>query len=78
MSDTGIGGIGGGGLGGLLQQFQNAGLGHVAQSWVGNGPNQAVTPDQLQNVAKAGGRNQTRWTGTTGRDLEKSLLCCAS
>ena len=50
MSDTGTGGIGSGGLGGLLQQFQSAGLGHVAQSWVGNGPNQSVTPDQLQNV----------------------------
>ena len=40
----------GGGLGGLLSQFQQAGLGHVAQSWVGSGPNQPVTPDQLQNV----------------------------
>lgn len=39
-----------GGLGGLISQFQNAGLGHVAQSWVSNGPNQPVTPDQLQNV----------------------------
>ena len=24
--------------------------GHIAQSWVGNGPNQAVSPQQLQNV----------------------------
>ena len=40
----------GGGLGGLLSQFQNAGLGHIAQSWVGNGPNQQVSPDQLQQV----------------------------
>ncbi len=39
-----------GGLDGLLQQFQGAGLGHVAQSWVGNGPNQSISPDQLQNV----------------------------
>jgi uncharacterized protein YidB (DUF937 family) len=43
-------GMGGSGLGGLLQQFQNAGLGHVAQSWVGSGPNQPISPDQLQNV----------------------------
>ncbi|MCW6512025.1 YidB family protein [Lichenifustis flavocetrariae] len=50
VSNTGTGGMGGGGLGGLLQQFQSAGLGHVAQSWVGNGANQSVTPDQLQNV----------------------------
>jgi uncharacterized protein YidB (DUF937 family) len=39
-----------GGLGGLLSQFDQAGLGHVAQSWIGNGPNQSVTPNQLQNV----------------------------
>ena len=40
----------GGGLGGLISQFENAGLGHVAQSWVSNGPNQPVSPQQLQNV----------------------------
>ena len=40
----------GGGLGGLISQFEQAGLGHVAQSWVGNGPNQPVSPQQLQSV----------------------------
>ncbi|MBV9813285.1 MAG: DUF937 domain-containing protein [Acetobacteraceae bacterium] len=40
----------GGGLGGLLSAFQQAGLGHIAQSWVGSGPNQPVSPDQLQQV----------------------------
>ncbi len=39
-----------GGLGGLVSQFEQAGLGHVAQSWVGNGQNQPVSPQQLQNV----------------------------
>ena len=39
-----------GGLGGLLSQFQQAGLGNIAQSWVGNGPNQPVSPQQLQSV----------------------------
>lgn len=39
-----------GGLGGLVAQFEQAGLGHVAQSWVGNGPNQSVSPQQLQSV----------------------------
>ncbi len=43
-------GMGGGGLGGLLSSFEQAGLGHVAQSWVGNGPNQPVSPQQLQSV----------------------------
>jgi uncharacterized protein YidB (DUF937 family) len=43
-------GSSGGGLGGLLSSFQQTGLGHIAQSWVGNGPNQPVSPQQLQTV----------------------------
>ena len=39
-----------GGLGGLLQKFEQAGLGDVAKSWVGTGANQPVTPDQLGGV----------------------------
>ena len=46
-------GMGGGGLGGLLSQFQQGGLGHIAQSWVGNGPNQPVSPEQLHGVLGA-------------------------
>ena len=45
----GMGGMAGG-LGGLLASFQQAGLGHIAQSWVGNGPNQPVSPEQLHSV----------------------------
>ena len=50
-------GMGGGGLGGLVSMFEQAGLGHIAQSWVGNGPNQPVSPDQLQSVL---GQNQVQ------------------
>lgn len=52
---AGMGGasMGGGGLGGLMSQFQQGGLGHIAQSWVGNGPNQSVTPEQLHGVLGA-------------------------
>lgn len=50
QSGMGQGGGMGGGLGGLVSQFEQAGLGHIAQSWVGNGPNQPVSPDQLQSV----------------------------
>ena len=54
-NSQGMGGTAGapgmaGGLGGLLSSFQQAGLGHIAESWVGNGPNQPVSPGQLQNV----------------------------
>ena len=50
-------GMAGGGLGGLMSAFEQAGLGHIAQSWVGNGPNQPVSPDQLQSVL---GQNQVQ------------------
>lgn len=40
----------GGGLGGLMSSFEQAGLGHVVQSWIGNGQNQPVSSDQLQSV----------------------------
>lgn len=39
-----------GGLAGLVQQFQQAGLGQQVQSWVGNGPNQPVNEDQVQQA----------------------------
>lgn len=46
----GMGGMLSGGLGGLLSRFQQNGMGDVAQSWVGTGPNRPVSPDQLQQV----------------------------
>ena len=45
-SDEGAGGLLGG-LGGLLDQLQKGGLGNAANSWVGTGPNQPVSPGQL-------------------------------
>ncbi len=48
---------GAGGLGGLMSQFEQAGLGDVARSWMGSGPNQSVSPDQLQSVF---GQQQTQ------------------
>ena len=50
MGGGAMGGMGTGGVGGLVSMFEQAGLGHIAQSWVGNGPNQPVSPDQLQSV----------------------------
>ena len=42
------------GLGGLVSSFQQAGLGNIVQSWIGNGANHPVSPDQLQNVLGQG------------------------
>ncbi len=52
MQPQGAQGTGGmpGGLGGLMASFEQAGLGHVMQSWVGNGANLPVSPEQLQGV----------------------------
>ncbi len=44
------GGAAGGGLAGLVQQFQQGGLGELVQSWVGTGQNLPVSPEQLQSV----------------------------
>jgi uncharacterized protein YidB (DUF937 family) len=39
------------GLSGLVDRFHQAGLGHIAQSWVSNEqPNQPVTPDQVHSA----------------------------
>jgi uncharacterized protein YidB (DUF937 family) len=42
-----------GGLGDLLNQFQQKGLGDAAHSWVGTGPNRAISPQDLENALGA-------------------------
>ncbi len=39
-----------GGLGDLLKKFEQGGKGSVASSWVGAGPNKAISPNDLANV----------------------------
>lgn len=46
----GLGGVLSGGLGDLLEQFQNAGRGDAAKSWVGTGQNQPISSDDLAQV----------------------------
>lgn len=43
-----------GGLPGLVAKFQQAGLGPVIASWLGNGPNQAISGEQLSGVLGSG------------------------
>jgi uncharacterized protein YidB (DUF937 family) len=54
--DEGAGGLLGG-LGGLLDKLHKGGLGEVANSWVGSGQNQPVSPKQLAQ----------RWVLTSSR-----------
>jgi uncharacterized protein YidB (DUF937 family) len=39
-----------GGLNGLVDRFGDAGLGHVVSSWIGNGPNQEIAPQDLHRA----------------------------
>jgi uncharacterized protein YidB (DUF937 family) len=43
-----------GGLGGLVQRFQQGGLGEIVNSWVSTGQNLPVSPEQLQSVLGGG------------------------
>ena len=39
-----------GGLTDLVRRFQQNGMGHAADSWVGHGANRAVQPEELENA----------------------------
>jgi uncharacterized protein YidB (DUF937 family) len=43
-------------LGGLVETMKSKGLGDMAESWLGDGANKAISPDQLQEVL--GGKDQ--------------------
>jgi uncharacterized protein YidB (DUF937 family) len=43
-----------GGLQGLIQQFQNAGLGGLIDSWISSGQNLPISPEQLTQVLGSG------------------------
>ena len=43
-----------GGVAGLINSFNQAGLGHVVSSWVGTGQNQAISPGQVSQVLGSG------------------------
>jgi uncharacterized protein YidB (DUF937 family) len=63
-----------GGLNDLLKQFQQSGHGDVAKTWVANGPNKAISSDDL---AKALGGDQINTliahTGLSRQDLLAGL-----
>ena len=50
LGGASAGGLLSGGLGELLESFKQSGHGETAESWVGTGPNQPVTPPQLEQA----------------------------
>ena len=85
-SAQGAGGLGGllggltggglaGGLGGLLNSFEEAGHGEIAQSWVKPGvPTQGLTPEQVEQAVGAENLAElAQRTGLSKEDLLKRL-----
>jgi uncharacterized protein YidB (DUF937 family) len=71
-----------GGLSGILSKLQQGGLGEAAQSWIGTGANQPVSPDALSGalgpdlmdmIARQFGGNQQQASGTIA-DLLPGLI----
>jgi uncharacterized protein YidB (DUF937 family) len=63
-----------GGLGGLMQAFQQGGLGHVFQSWIGTGQNLPISPDQLHNTVGSDWISRiTQATGLPQNEVEQHL-----
>jgi uncharacterized protein YidB (DUF937 family) len=55
-----------GGLAGLVQQFQQAGLGQQVGSWISTGANLPISPEQLAKVL--GGAQLQQMAATAGMD----------
>ncbi|MFL6948150.1 MAG: YidB family protein [Xanthobacteraceae bacterium] len=84
------GGAAGGAAGGMLSgalrelvnRFQQSGHGDVAHSWVGTGPNRAVTPDQMRDalgedtvssLAEQAGINEVDLLNGLSQDLPEAV-----
>jgi uncharacterized protein YidB (DUF937 family) len=50
LGSGGLGGLLGGGLGELVENFRQQGQGDVAESWVATGPNKPIAPNQLEQA----------------------------
>jgi uncharacterized protein YidB (DUF937 family) len=68
------GGLVNGGLNDLIKQLQQNGLGGVVNSWIGNGPNQPIGPNDLANALGADQINTlAAHTGMSRDELLKVL-----
>ena len=63
-----------GGLQGMVTQFEKQGLGPTVQSWIGNGPNQPISADQVHQVFGSGMLSQlAAKAGMNPQDLAQKL-----
>ncbi|MBJ6124830.1 YidB family protein [Microvirga splendida] len=74
LGSGGLGGLLGGGLGELVENFRQNGQGDVAESWVGTGPNKPIAPDQLeQTIGPEVLATLTQQTGLSREELLSRL-----
>jgi uncharacterized protein YidB (DUF937 family) len=63
-----------GGVQGIVAQLEQQGLGATAQSWIGNGPNQPISPDQVHQTFGPNILNElAAKVGLNGSDLAGKL-----
>jgi uncharacterized protein YidB (DUF937 family) len=63
-----------GGLSGILQKMQQAGLGQQAQSWIGTGQNQPISPDVLSQIFGQGQLSQiAQQLGMSNQDAANTV-----
>lgn len=63
-----------GGLRGLVERFEETGLGNVIQSWIGTGENVPITAEQLHEVLREGQIQQiAEETGMDEQRVEHEL-----
>ena len=73
----GPGPTGGGGLGGLVNQFEQAGLGDLVSSWVSTGANQPATPAHIEQGLGADTLSQLAKKAGVTPQVAASLLAVA-
>jgi uncharacterized protein YidB (DUF937 family) len=80
--EGGLGGMLSGGLGDLLKQFQGAGKGDVANSWVGTGENrpigardlaQVLTPEQIDFLTQRTGMSREELLAGLSEQLPRAV-----
>jgi uncharacterized protein YidB (DUF937 family) len=63
-----------GGVQGLVSQFEKSGMGATIKSWVGTGPNQPITPEQVhQAIAPSVLNDLAAKAGLSPQDLVNKL-----
>jgi len=82
LGGAGVGGLLGGGLSELLEQFTKNGQGEAAETWVGHGPNkeippphlkQAIGPDVLATLVQKTGLSQEELLARLSRELPTAV-----